>query len=181
MGTFNSFSLLDRHFLVCPTPSLTARDEGISTMSPFHSIVSTSDDLPHDSLTPPPPPIHPLPSVSVSLSLSLSISLCLCLSVCLSYVSLIVRVQIIFSMYPDRCPSISSKSHRVFPAPRSAIAKSGDLPSVSSGLPPRSLDITGPAHGYSWNGCQWHSVDMSNPSPSAAFDPKRDGRCVDLS
>ena len=91
LGTFNSFSLLDRHFLVCPTPSLTVRDEGIPTMSPFHSIVSTSDDLPHDSLIPSPSPTHTPSPICLCLSVSvyLSLSFCLCLSVCLSLMSLL--------------------------------------------------------------------------------------------
>ena len=30
-------------------------------------------------------------------------------------------------------------------------------------------------HGHSWNGCQRHSVDVSDPFPSAAFNLERDG------
>ena len=30
-------------------------------------------------------------------------------------------------------------------------------------------------HGHSWNGCQRHSTDVSDPFPSAAFNLKRDG------
>ena len=37
-----------------------------------------------------------------------------------------------------------------------------------------------PAHGYSWNGCRWHYVNMANPPPSSFLDGKHPSSLVEL-
>ena len=42
--------------------------------------------------------------------------------------------------------------------------------------PPPPVSGRGPAHGYSWNRYQWHSVNMANPPPSSFLYFQRDGQ-----
>ncbi|XP_041348341.1 leucine-rich repeat serine/threonine-protein kinase 2-like isoform X2 [Gigantopelta aegis] len=74
------------------------------------------------------------------------------------------------------CDTVDNGLHHLAPTP----PKSLHLPLHRSspglfGSSCPSLTTRGPAHGHSWDGCQWHSADVSNPFPSAAFNFERDG------
>ena len=66
----------------------------------------------------------------------------------------------------ERHRGLSAASFATWPQlhPRAFISRSTDLPHVSWSSPP-PVSGGGPAHGYSWNECRWHSVNMPNPPP----------------
>ena len=66
----------------------------------------------------------------------------------------------------ERHRGLSAASFATWPQlhPRAFISRSTDLLHVSWSSPP-PVSGGGPAHGYSWNECRWHSVNMPNPPP----------------
>ena len=61
-------------------------------------------------------------------------------------------------------------SHAAAPTPPESLHLflHGPSPCLFWSSPP-PVSGSGPAHGYSWNRCRWHYVNMANPPPSSFF------------
>ena len=78
----------------------------------------------------------------------------------------------------ERHRVLSAASFATWPQlhPRAFISRSTEFFPRLFWSPPPPVSSGGPAHGYSWNGCMWHSVNMANPPPSSFLYLYRDGQ-----